>query len=289
MSAQARELVELMRSSSNINFKEDWKLITVLVGGNDLCQYCLDKETYSVQKYVKHLQDTLDIFYEELPRVFVNMVEILEISGLRQVAASSLGCALTAKKVCPCFLNPEENSSELQEIKRVNRDFQAEALQLINSGRYEEREDFAVVMQPFFRNTLLPLDSNGKPDLSFFAADCFHFSVRGYAEMAMALWNNMLEPVGEKQTWNNFTHDRLKLKCPNPEKPFLFTLRNSGFRNSDFNLKKTEPSVPYWAVIVAAVAGVLVGSLLIWLVSGRGAKRRQHETDTEKNIKTTSL
>uniref|UniRef100_A0A663ETV0 Phospholipase B1 n=1 Tax=Aquila chrysaetos chrysaetos TaxID=223781 RepID=A0A663ETV0_AQUCH len=134
------------------------------------------------------------------------------------------------------------------------------------SGRYEEREDFAVVMQPFFRNTLLPLDSNGKPDLSFFAADCFHFSVRGYAEMAMALWNNMLEPAGEKQTYNNFTHDRSKLKCPNPEKPFLSTLRNSGFRNSDLNLEKTKPSVPYWAVIVAAVAGVLAGSLLIWLV-----------------------
>lgn len=26
-----------------INFKEDWKLITILVGGSDLCQYCLDK------------------------------------------------------------------------------------------------------------------------------------------------------------------------------------------------------------------------------------------------------
>ncbi|XP_063184728.1 phospholipase B1, membrane-associated [Chroicocephalus ridibundus] len=289
MSAQARELVELMRSSSKINFKEDWKLITVLVGGNDLCQYCLDKETYSVQKYVKHLQDALDIFYKELPRVFVNMVEILEISGLRQISASSSGCALTAKNVCPCFLNPEENSSELEEIKRVNRDFQAEALQLINSGRYEEREDFAVVMQPFFRNTLLPLDSNGKPDLSFFAADCFHFSLRGYAEMAMALWNNMLEPVGEKQTYNNFTHDRSKLKCPNPEKPFLSTPRNSGFRSSDLISDKTEPSVPYWAVIVAALAGVLVGSLLICLVSGRRTKRRQHDADTEKNTKMTTL
>ncbi|KFV08609.1 Phospholipase B1, membrane-associated, partial [Pterocles gutturalis] len=262
MSSQAHELVELMRSSSKINFKEDWKLITVLVGGNDLCQYCLDKETYSVQKYVKHLQNTLDIFYEELPRAFVNMVEILEISGLRQIAASNSGCALMAKKVCPCFLNPKENSSELEEIKRVNRDFQAEASQLINSGRYEEREDFAVVMQPFFRNTLLPLDSNGKPDLSFFAADCFHFSAKGYAEMAVALWNNMLEPVGEKQTYNNFTRDRSKLKCPNPEKPFLSTLGNSGFRNSELKSEKTEPSVPYWAVIVAAVAGVLAGSLL---------------------------
>ncbi|NXH34815.1 PLB1 Phospholipase, partial [Myiagra hebetior] len=262
MPAQARALVELMRSSSKINFKEDWKLITILVGGSDLCQYCLDKETYSVQKYVKHLQDTLDIFYKELPRVFINMVEMLEFSGLRQIAASSSECALTAKKVCPCFLNPEENSSELQELKRVNRDFQAEASRLISSGRYEQREDFAVVMQPFFRNTLMPLDSISMPDMSFFAADCFHFSVRGYAEMAMALWNNMLEPVGEKQTYNNFTHDRSKLRCPNPEKPFLATRRNSGFGNSDLILEETESSVPYWAVIVTAVAGVLVGSLL---------------------------
>ncbi|NXG22658.1 PLB1 Phospholipase, partial [Grallaria varia] len=262
MPAQARELVELMRSSSKINLKEDWKLITVLVGGSDLCQYCLDKETNSVQNYVKHLQDTLDIFYEELPRVFINVVEMLELSALRQITAGSSECTWTAKKVCPCFLKPEENSPELQEIKRVNRDFQAEALQLVNSGRYEKREDFAVVLQPFFRNTLFPLDSTGKPDLSFFAADCFHFSVRGYAEMAMALWNNMLEPVGEKQTYNNFTYNRSKLKCPKLEKPFLFTRKNSGFENSDFSVEKTEPSVPYWAVIVAAIAGVLVGSLI---------------------------
>uniref|UniRef100_A0A8C0UUQ3 Phospholipase B1, membrane-associated n=1 Tax=Cyanistes caeruleus TaxID=156563 RepID=A0A8C0UUQ3_CYACU len=289
MPAQAHALVELMRSSSKINFKEDWKLITILVGGSDLCQYCLDKETYSVQKYVKHLQDTLDIFYKELPRVFINMVEMLEFSGLRQITASSSECALTAKKICPCFLNPEENSSELQEIKRVNRDFQAEALHLINSGRYEQREDFAVVIQPFFRTTLMPVDSTGKPDMSFFSADCFHFSVRGYAEMAMALWNNMLEPVGEKQTYNNFTHDRSKLKCPNPEKPFLSTRRNSGFGNSDLNFEKTESSVPYWAVLVTAVAGVLVGSLLGWAVSRRRTKKYQHKADTENNIKTTPL
>ncbi|XP_025976943.1 phospholipase B1, membrane-associated [Dromaius novaehollandiae] len=289
MSSQARELVELMRNSLEINFKEDWKLITVFIGCNDLCQYCLDKETYSVQKYVKHLQDTLDIFYEELPRVFVNMVEILDMSGLRQVAASSSECAISETSVCPCFLTPEENSSELQEMKRVNRDFQAEAIQMVNSGRYEQREDFAVVMQPFFRNTLVPLDSNGKPDLSFFSADCFHFSERGYAEMAMALWNNMLEPVGEKQSYNNFTRDRSKLKCPTPEKPFLFTVRNSGFRNSTPLSEKTEPSVPYWAVIVAAVAGVLAGSLFIWVVSVRKAKKCQHGTDTAMNLKSTSL
>lgn len=55
---------------------------------------------------------------------------------------------------------------------------QAEALQLIYSGRYGEREDFAAVVQPFFRNTLLPLDSVGPVLLSPFARIGILISVR---------------------------------------------------------------------------------------------------------------
>uniref|UniRef100_A0A8D2IRR7 Phospholipase B1, membrane-associated n=1 Tax=Varanus komodoensis TaxID=61221 RepID=A0A8D2IRR7_VARKO len=175
---QARELVKLMKSSQNINFEKDWKLITILIGSNDLCQLnalCTDLCIISLLCY--------SIVLCFLPRAFVNMVEIMELTGLRQIKREASGCDRSAM--------------------------------LINSGRYAQREDFAVVVQPFFRNTIMPLDSDGKPDLSFFAVDCFHFSDRGHAEMAMALWNNMLEPVGHKQSYNNFTHDRLKLKCPN--------------------------------------------------------------------------
>ena len=31
--------------SGDINFAEDWKLMTLLIGGNDLCDYCEDKVT----------------------------------------------------------------------------------------------------------------------------------------------------------------------------------------------------------------------------------------------------
>ncbi|KYO43461.1 phospholipase B1, membrane-associated isoform B [Alligator mississippiensis] len=263
MSTQARTLVELMRNSLKMNFKLDWKLITIFIGGNDLCQYCLDPETYSVEKYVKHLQDTLDILYKELPRAFVNLVEIMEISGLRQIERDASGVP-EGRSVCPCVLNPQENSPELQEMRRINRDFQLKSMLMVNSGRYEQREDFTVAVQPFFRNTMMPLNNARKPDLSFFAVDCFHFAERGYAEMAMALWNNMLEPVGRKQSYNNFTYNRMKLKCPSLENPFLYTSRNSGLQNTVPSPK--EIAVPYWAVIVAAAAGVLAGSLLVWAV-----------------------
>ncbi|XP_074844506.1 phospholipase B1, membrane-associated [Carettochelys insculpta] len=290
MSAQARELVKLMRDSLKINFKEDWKLITLFIGVNDLCHYCLDRETYSVGNYVKHLQDALDILYQELPRAFVNVVEVMEIAGLRQIERETAGCIVPGTSVCPCFLNPQENSPELQEMNIINKDFQIKSMLMANSGRYAQREDFTVVVQPFLRNTILPRDSNGNPDLSFFSMDCFHFTERGHAEMAIALWNNMLEPVSQKQSYNNFTQNRAKLKCPTSENPFIFTSRNSGFQNTAPVTGEGDPSsVPYWAVILAAGAGVLAGSVLVGVLMSRRPKKHQQERETDRELKSTAL
>ncbi|XP_061480933.1 phospholipase B1, membrane-associated isoform X2 [Rhineura floridana] len=287
--AQARELIKQMKSSPDINYKEDWKLVTILIGANDLCQCCLDKETFSVEKYAKHLQDTLDILYKELPRAFVNMVEVMELAGLRQIEREASGCVLSGESLCPCFLNTQENFPEQQEMERINRDFQDRNAMMINSGRYTKREDFAVVVQPFFRNTIMPLHNDGKPDLSFFAVDCFHFSERGHAEMAVALWNNMLEPVGHKQSYNNFTYESSKLKCPTSEHPFLFTSKNSGMQSSEINEENNGDTVPYWAVIVAATAGILAGSLIVWVLMAQKGSKRPWTGDTATEEKVTAF
>lgn len=36
------------------------------------------------------------------------------------------------------------------------------------------------------------LTQDGRPDRSFFAADCFHLSQKSQGLMARALWNNMV-------------------------------------------------------------------------------------------------
>ena len=40
ISMQIQELVASMKSDSSINFNESWKLITLFIGGNDLCNSC---------------------------------------------------------------------------------------------------------------------------------------------------------------------------------------------------------------------------------------------------------
>ncbi|XP_051832183.1 phospholipase B1, membrane-associated [Antechinus flavipes] len=258
MPSQARELVDKMKKSSEINLKEDWKLITIFVGSNDLCRYCENPEAHSVKNYVQSLQQALDIFYKELPRTFINIVEIMELDGLRQIQGEE--CKVTTQSICPCFGHSLDNSPELQEMKNINRHFQSGSSVFTYNRQYMDREDFAVVVQPFFQSTVVPLDDKGKPDLSFFSVDCFHFSERGHAEMAISLWNNMLEPVGRKQTYNNFTYSRTKVKCPTSDNPYFYTLKNSGLLPQETNKSSW---ILYWAVPVAAVGSFVIGMVLV--------------------------
>ncbi|XP_032353162.1 phospholipase B1, membrane-associated isoform X2 [Camelus ferus] len=272
MPAQARDLVERMKNSPKINLEKDWKLITLFIGSNDLCHYCENPEAYSPREYLQHIQQALDIFYKELPRAFINVVEVMELVGLHQGQGGKCVMPLAAQSNCTCLRGSQENSPEMQKLKTVNWNFQSGLSRFSYQHEYLQREDFAVVAQPFFQNTLVPLNDRGGADLTFFSEDCFHFSERGHAEMAIALWNNMLEPVGGKTTSNNFTYSRTKLKCPSSESPYLRTLRNSQLLQDQ---AEADSQVLSWALPVAAGGGLVVGvsAMMIW----RALRGRQRE------------
>jgi hypothetical protein len=88
--------------------------------------------------------------------------------------------------------------------------------------------DFTVVYQPFPETASLRYNhKNGKADMNIMALDCLHFSQKGHAVAANALWNNMLEPVGSKtlglsKLWKTF-------KCPSLQNPYFYTNYNSRY------------------------------------------------------------
>ncbi|XP_012862289.2 phospholipase B1, membrane-associated-like [Echinops telfairi] len=246
MPAQARDLVELMKKIPEINLEKDWKLITLLIGSNDLCHYCENPEAHTAQEYVRHIQQTLDIFYEELPRAFINVVQVMELAGLHQGHGGKCAMPLAAQSNCTCLRGSWENASEMQMLKQLNWNFQSGVSKLAYQHRYLQREDFAIVVQPFFQNTLVPLNGGGGADLTFFSDDCFHFSERGHAELAIALWNNMVSDP-----------------CGGAERPYFYTLRNSQLLPEE---AKEPSTVIQWAVPVAAGLGLVVGAgvVLAW-------------------------
>ncbi|XP_041121982.1 phospholipase B1, membrane-associated [Polyodon spathula] len=218
--AQTRHLIDTFKNFSGMNYREDWKLLTILIGNNDLCDYCKNKTLFSVESFIHNLTVALDMLYDEMPRMLVNLVEILPLEGLRDLKKQTLGCLLQ-RSFCSCLILPLDNSTELKELIEMNSVFQKKMEELIASGRYDKRDDFAVILQPYVKNTVPPRLPDGKVDFSYFTPDCFHFTIKGHEEMAKGLWNNMFQPEGKKDLFDTFTN--IKLNCPPVDHPYIYT------------------------------------------------------------------
>ena len=59
---QVKSLIEMMRNSSVIDFKEDWKIVTMFIGANDLCESCKGSEHNFPSNYIGYIREALGKF-----------------------------------------------------------------------------------------------------------------------------------------------------------------------------------------------------------------------------------
>jgi phospholipase B1 len=170
--------VETLKSSTEVDYLNEWKLITFFVGGNDLCYSCQDKDFYSPEKYVASLKQVLDIFHAELPKTFVNLVVVLDITNLREVNGGAICAFLHETKECPCGVN----ATQQDYLKDLVKKYQDGTDELVQSGQYDDRDDFTVVVQPLLKNFQPPRRPDHSIDQSYLAPDCFHFSPKGHGK-----------------------------------------------------------------------------------------------------------
>jgi phospholipase B1, membrane-associated len=127
------------------------------------------------EQYASYVRDALDKLYNApLPKTLVNLVLVLDVRGVEELNSGGLVCRILHKKTCPCaaFPTPEQRPILAEYVEQ----YQNQLTALVDSGRYDGRDDFSVVIQPFMAKTKIPRKANNKVDFSYFAPDCFHFS-----------------------------------------------------------------------------------------------------------------
>ncbi|XP_065072458.1 phospholipase B1, membrane-associated-like [Ochlerotatus camptorhynchus] len=196
---QAKNLVKRMLSDLKVDVKNHWKLITILIGDNDFCSnMCYLKNPEQILTNHEHnLISTLRILRDYLPRTMVNM-----FGNLRNFQAHM---KTKLNKIMLTWNELQRNVTEREE--------------------FNNRSDFIVNYQPFGEEITIPRMKSGSSDFSYLSLDCFHFSQKGYATAANALWSNMLEPEGQKTNEPRYEFDMIR--CPSQKRPYLMTRENS--------------------------------------------------------------
>ncbi|XP_046583106.1 phospholipase B1, membrane-associated-like [Haliotis rubra] len=217
MPEQADLLVQRLRNDPNINFQNDWKLITIFIGGNDLCQFCADEPDHTAVMYASRIEQALQILYDNVPRALVQVVNIFDIGPLTEMGGFI--CSTVHVYACDCLLN----QAGRDKASILTLDYQRETEKVVSSSKFHNHEDFTVVLQPFLEDADPPRKSDGNLDTAFFAPDCFHFSRMGHQMVAKNLWNAMFQPVGMKdRDWDM----NVPIYCPK-ENEFIATEKNS--------------------------------------------------------------
>lgn len=224
---EVHELIGELKNPEKYDWENDWKMLTMFIGGNNLCQFCVDARS-TPQHYVDDIQAALDILHtgEAVPKMIVNLVTIFNIAQVAALGNEYFTCKKAHECFCYCALDTTLKSNIM--LTTFNGLYRDKVWDLYLSERYDTREDFTVILQPFFEETSPPQGDGGTFDLSYFAPDCFHFSKKGHNLAGQALWNSLWEPFAQKaRMWDLGD----KLNCPTEEHPYIWTLQNSPRQN----------------------------------------------------------
>lgn len=75
---QAKVLVQKMHKDPYVDVKNDWKMITVFFGANDLCSgQCYGPQEATPVRHAQKLMLALDYLHKNSPRTFVNLIPVL--------------------------------------------------------------------------------------------------------------------------------------------------------------------------------------------------------------------
>ncbi|KAK0397005.1 hypothetical protein QR680_001938 [Steinernema hermaphroditum] len=221
--SQAHDLINKLTTHKEINMEEDWKLLNIFIGGNDVCGYCRDPVGRAPDKFAGYIADAIRIIKQNVPRVIVSLTTMLHLEMVRSIDKGEGFCDYLHLAECRCEADKNLTDAEMSEV--CTKYQKAEQL-LQDSGEFEA-DDFTLVVQPFFNDITTPPMKDGKPDLRFFAPDCFHFAQYGHAMVSTWVWKNILEPVGAKTTKGDLSNPAFPLACPDPKCPFVRTTKNS--------------------------------------------------------------
>ena len=191
-------MISEMQELNNLGYmslKNDWKIVNIWIGANDLCEVCKDMQPdapHGAIYFANLLNQTLTMIHANIPKTFVNLIPFFGLGQIYNLTRPYIWCD-TVHSVfseCACMFSQEE--IDRQNMDLVGTQYNTKMKDLSAWWNSQGISDFAVVVQPGNIGFKVP-------DISFVSTlDCFHPSLEAHEMLGVGLWNQMLQPMSQK-------------------------------------------------------------------------------------------
>jgi small subunit ribosomal protein S29e/phospholipase B1 len=212
---QVAYLVNTLKSaeySGLIDFENDWKLLTLFIGANNLCICCHNDSRGTPEYFAQNLKSILTSIQQSIPRTFVNVITIFNISGVWTAGEKSEYCRLLWDGItigeCSCLLRYGDAERKTMDEFAVQYGIVSASVVAQFASQTTKNPNFTAVIQPGISG--LNVGEMGEGFLS--ELDCFHPNLMANEAFTLGIWNNMMTPPPLKKT--TIDPSNLNFICP---------------------------------------------------------------------------
>jgi len=198
--------------NESIDMEKDWKFMTVFIGANNLCGACEGKSDSSPDFFEAQFREILTQIEQLLPRTFVNVLLMFNVSQAYDIAMSSDYCYFMWDTICShecgCMTDLSKTEKDRKMMDLYATEYNRRIYKVVAEWEAKKLPGMAVKIQPFFENMSTP-KSVGTMGVS--ELDCFHPSALADAGWALAYWNSLWLPDSKKP---HYIPENISFICP---------------------------------------------------------------------------
>ncbi|KAG0747355.1 hypothetical protein G6F57_007194 [Rhizopus arrhizus] len=206
-------LLSEMKVIPGIDVQNDWKMINIQIGSNDMCSACESgyENITSPDAFASHIDAAVERIRTNVPRVLVNLIGAFNVSQLFPVTAGQAYCrpqnndpsTVGNVRECTCGSTP----GGLDKMDELAVEYNKRLYAIYEKHQQTKSDNFTVVYQHSNLNmTSFPIE--------FFSnIDCFHPGLIGHQWVSKIIWNQLFSPQSLKPSVFNFDANET-VYCP---------------------------------------------------------------------------
>ena len=188
-----KEFKDLLDEWLEFNCLNKKKVLTIMIGANDICDFCINGYQNTINTYENNLKNLFDKIQKNLVNTFVNVITTFDVGLTADFQTEHCKIIHYVINECPCILGRQFTQGNLGIVKKLYQDINKKLYLLVkNQQNFENKNGNKIVIQPIMEH----FEIYNSSYLSEF--DCFHPTEFGHQSMGTILWNNMFLPPEKK-------------------------------------------------------------------------------------------